>query len=292
MERLKDCIDKQISSNHNKNIFTDNPELFQFINETVTAISDIKGLDDHSENILIEYAADKAISEFYRVNQYYSFNSDSKKDLKNIYADLIKNLRVGIEPLETISENHYQKLKNWLKNNNPFAEKIYEDSGEKIEPVACSEYKPELQIKILNIELQNLKQPVLDIGCGSQANLVKYLRNMGFEAFGIDRHSFDTPYLTTTDWLKYEYGNKKWGTVVSNLGFSNHFNHHNLRADGNYMEYGKTYMEILHSLKVSGCFHYAPDVPFIEKYLDSKFALKKYEIEYYNFKTTVVKRLK
>lgn len=61
---------------------------------------------------------------------------------------------------------------------------------------------------------------------------------------------------------------KKWGTIVSNLGFSNHFNHHNLREDGNFIKYAKTYMNILYSLKPGECFHYAPDLPFIEKYLD------------------------
>ena len=80
-----------------------------------------------------------------------------------------------------------------------------------------------------------------------------------------------------TDWLEYDYGEEKWGTIISNLSFSNHFNHHNLRENGNYIEYGKTYMNILYSLKIDGSFHYAPDLPFIEKYLDgNQFELKKF----------------
>jgi len=77
------------------------------------------------------------------------------------------------------------------------------------------------------------------------------------------------------------------------MGFSNHFKHHHLREDGNYIEYGSTFMNILNSLKVGGCFHYAPDLPFIEKYLDnSQFDLTKYEIQGYDFMTTIIKRLK
>ena len=76
-------------------------------------------------------------------------------------------------------------------------------------------------------------------------------------------------------------------------GFSNHFNHHNLREDGNYIGYGRTYMNILNSLKVDGCFHYAPDLPFIEKYLDNnQFDLRKYEINEFDFKTTVIRKMK
>lgn len=50
-------------------------------------------------------------------------------------------------------------------------------------------------------------------------------------------------------------------------------------------------MNIIHSLKVGGSFHYAPDLPFIEQYLDnSQYALKQIEISGYDFKTTIIKK--
>ena len=135
--------------------------------------------------------------------------------------------------------------------------------------------------------------PVLDIGCGKQGKLVNYLSSKGIEAYGIDRFSFTTSNLITADWLEFDYGIKKWGTIISNLGFSNHFKHHHLREDGNYIEYGKTYMNILNSLKVHGNFHYAPDLPFIEKYLDNKhFEMIRSEISEYDYKAIIIKRLK
>jgi hypothetical protein len=92
---------------------------------------------------------------------------------------------------------------------------------------------------------------------------------------------------------EYNYGIGKWGTIVSNLGFSNHFKHHNLREDGNYIEYGKKYMDIIRSLKVGGRFHYAPDLPFIEFYLDTRqYQIDKFDIGEFDFKTTVITRLK
>jgi hypothetical protein len=293
MDKFTENIDNQMEFNQGKNIFLDTLDFFQFAEETVNAVSNIARIDPDSKQFLIDYATDKAIEEFCRINQYYSFDLKAKKNLRKIYADLFDNFQAKTTSMEDISKSHYEKLKNWLKENNPFAEEIYKNGYEKVRPVACSEYTPELQIDILQIDSRHLMQPVLDIGCGSHGNLVNHLKNQGIEVYGIDRFRFQTPNLLTSDWLEYDYGKEKWGTVVSNLGFSNHFNHHNLREDGNYIEYAKTYMNILNSLKIGGCFHYAPDLPFIEKYLDNKqFDLKKYEINEYDFKTTVIKRIK
>jgi len=291
MDRFFKNIDKQIKFNQGKNIFLDNLEIFEFANETVKAISNIDTLTPDSKISLIDYATDKAIDEFCRVNQYYSFDLKAKNNLKQIYADLFEDIQSKTNSINDISKKHYEKLKIWLKENNPFAEKIYKNENEKINPVACSEYTPNLQIEILHLDIKKLMQPVLDVGCGINGHLVNFLKNQGIDAYGIDRFKFKTSNLITSDWLEYNYGTAKWGTVISNLGFSNHFNHHNLREDGNYIEYGKTYMEILNSLKIDGCFHYAPDLPFIEKYLDYKqYELRKYEIKNYDFKTTIIKK--
>ncbi len=292
MDGFTKNIDNQIEFNQGKNIFLDNLDFFQFAKETVKAISNIDRLNPESKQSLVDYATDKAIEEFCRVNQYYSFNLKAKNGLRKIYSDLFDNFQLKTNSIEDISKNHYNKLKNWLKENNPFAEKIYKNDNEKLEPVACSEYSPRLQIDILQIDIDHLMQPVLDIGCGHNGYLVNHLKTQGIEVYGIDRFKFENSNLKTSDWLDYDYGKEKWGTVVSNLGFSNHFNHHNLREDGNYIEYAQTYMCILNSLKIGGCFHYAPDLPFIEKYLDNnQYELRKYEINEYDFKTAIIKKI-
>lgn len=292
LDKFLRSIDKQIRSNQGKNIFMNTPEVFRFTRETLRAIADIDELNIDSEEMLTDYATDKAIEEFCRVNQYYSFNSQSKKDLRNIYSELFKEIRARKSSSEDISGSHYARLKLWLKASNPFAEKIYAKAEEEIPPVACSEYTPELQINILHIDFATLVEPVLDVGCGSRGLFVNYLRERGIEAYGIDRFRFSSPWFQTYDWLEYDYGIDKWGTVISHLGFTNHFYHHNLRDDGNYIGYGKTYMAILFSLKKGGCFHYAPDLPFIEQYLDNKkFALEKHEIAGYDILASIIKRL-
>jgi len=293
MKKLKENIDRQIEFNQGKNIFLDNLEMFQFANDTVKAISEIDLPDAGSQQLLIDYATDKAIEEFCRVNQYYSFNEAAKQELRAIYADLTANILAGNDSAESISKKHYENLQKWLAASNPFAEKIYKNAAGEVEPVACSEYSAKLQMSVLNIDAEHLLQPVLDIGCGKEGYLVKHLQKLGLEACGIDRFGFSEPGFQTADWLEFSYGKEKWGTIISHMGFSNHFNHHNLRNDGNYIQYGTTYMNILHSLKIGGSFHYTPDLPFIEQYLEaSQFELQTYIVNKFDFKATVVKRLR
>jgi hypothetical protein len=293
MDRFIKNIDKQIEFNQGKNIISGEPELFQFIDDTINTISGIQHLNSDAENLLVDYTTDKVLEEFCKINQYYSFNSDSKRALRCIYSGLFSEIRNGKSAIDEVSKNHYRKLKDWLIKYNSFAGRIYANADRIVEPVACSEYSYHLQMDIFRMDVERLMSPVLDIGCGKQGNLVHYLNSKGIEVYGIDRYKFDSGILQTSDWLEYDYGIKKWGTIISNLGFSNHFIHHNLRKDGNYIEYGKTFMNILNSLKVGGCFHYAPDLPFIEIYLDkNKFNVTQYEVTGSDFKATTITRLK
>ncbi len=292
MDNIKRSIDKQIESNRNKNIFTEKDGLFVFIKDIIDAISGFNQLDTDAENILIDYTLAKSLEEFCRVNQYYSFNTQSKNELREIYADLFKKIMKREIPIAEISENHYQQLQYWLIKCNPFAEKIYAGNNSQLEAIACSEYSPELQIAVLGIDLKHIKQPVLDIGCGTQGNLVNFLNNQNIEAYGIDRFTIADANLTNSDWLEFDYGINKWGCIISNLGFSNHFIHHNLRNDGNYIAYAKTYMAILQSLKKGGSFYYAPDLAFIEIYLDKRaYNIKNRMISGNDFKASIITKL-
>jgi hypothetical protein len=294
MEEYLRAIDQQLVFNQGKNIFKEDADKpLSFVVETITAVSSMNQIDREQEEILIDHVTDKAIEEFCRMNQYYAFNTAAKNDLRNIYRDLFHNLRGNAHPLKTIEKNHYENLKQWLQNTNPFAGVLYANAESEINPVACAEYAADLQFEVLHLDLETMMEPLLDIGCGREGNLVKYLNSVGIEAYGIDRFSFSDTFLLQADWLEYNYGTGKWGTITSNLGFSNHFKHHHLRADGNYLEYGKKYMEILTSLKTGGSFHYAPDLPFIEQFLESeKFRIKQYHIDTSGFKTSRITSIK
>ncbi len=294
MDNLRKRVDKQIDFNRGKNLFNiESLNSMKFIEDTVKSIQGLSLIDKETERLIIDYATDKCLREFCRINQYFSFNSEAKENLRNLYSDLFTVIKNQNKPIEIIAKNHYNNLKDWLFKTNSFAQDIYEENNEIIEPITCAEYSAELQIEILKLNIEETNSPVLDIGCGVQGFLVKYLRSNGVEAYGIDRLVQPESFLSTADWLEYNYGNSKWGTIISNLGFSNHFYHHHLRNDGNFLEYAKKYMQILNSLKVGGKFHYAPSIHFIENYLDNnKFKVEYFSIGNYNFEMAVIERLK
>jgi len=294
MKIFKQSIDKQLESNQGKNLFFDGVNnSFSFIPETLKAIERIGEVDKDSENILIDYVTNKALQEFCKINQFYSFDTLAQKELREIYVELFANIKTHKNTNDSISKKHFKNLTNWLKKTNPFAEKMYSFKDDIVDSVACSEYSPDLQIKILQINLKQIVEPVLDIGCGKDGNLVMYFRKKGIEANGFDRFMYENSFLSNSDWLEYNYGIDKWGTITSNLGFSNHFKHHHFRDNGNFVIYAKKYMDILNSLKIGGSFHYAPDLPFIEKYLDkTKFKITAQDVGVFDYKSIKIKRLK
>jgi len=289
MNNLQDNIENQLVFNAGKNLFCEEEiSSFAFTPETLAAIEHFGEIDIASENLLIDYLTGRVLQEFCRINQYYSFVKQNRKELRDIYIDLFSRIRNPETSQELTAKFHYENLKKWLLKANPFAETIYTPKDELVEPVACHEYSAELQLGILQIDINKTDSPFLDIGCGTQGSLIKYLRRCGIEAYGIDRFAEDTPYLTCQNWFEFEYGKNKWGTITSNLGFSNHFNHHHLRNDGQFIEYAKTYMDILNSLKIGGSFHYAPSLPFIERFLDKN----KYKLETQIINNNKVKSVK
>jgi hypothetical protein len=294
MKSLKESIDKQLEFNKGKNLFYNGIiNSLKFSPETIASIEKIGKTDIVSDNLLIDNLTNRVLQEFCGINQYYTFDEQSKKALRAIYVELFSNIKNSKMPIDSVAKNHYSELIKWLQKTNPFAEDIYSSKSEILDPVACAEYSSEIQIKILQLNIEQIKEPVLDIGCGKKANLVIYLRQNGIEAYGFDRFVSENSFLINSDWFEYEYDKMKWGTIVSNLGFSNHFIHHHLRNDGSFIGYAKQYMIILESLKVGGSFHYAPDLPFVELYLDeNKFQLTRRTFGVSNFKSSRINRLK
>lgn len=293
MKDYKDSIEKQFRFNKDKNLFNSGiRNSLRFSPETLAVLGKTDLTDSGSEDLLVDYLTDRAIQEFCRVNQYYTFDKQARSELRSIYSDLFANIKSHQSSIDAIAENHYDNLIKWLQETNSFAEKIYNSKGENIDPVVCAEYSPALQIEILQLDVDNLTEPVLDIGCGEKGNLVLFLRQMGVEAFGFDRFAFSDTFLCNSDWFEYTFEKQRWGTITSNLAFSNHFQHHHFRNDGSYIDYAGKFMEILNSLKSGGCFHYAPDLPFIEQFLDKeKYQLTKRSIGDYEYKSTIIKRL-
>ena len=262
-------IDRQFSLNRGKNVFFNGNGAKLELDESFhTFLEGIHTIPGDLLEALLDYAVNQAVIELSKLNQYYNFSSADKIALRGIYSDFVIAVKKREQSIREIHANHAVVFRSWLYKANPFSLVQYRSEGEVLEPVSCFEYDAELQTAIFKMDLATLTNPVLDIGCGEHAGLVEYLRSKGFDCFGLDRFDSALPNIANENWLEYDYGKGKWGTIVSNLGFSNHFVHHHIREDGNFIDYAKTYMRILNSLTKGGTFFYAPHLPFIEELLD------------------------
>ena len=141
------------------------------------------------------------------------------------------------------------------------------DAQAALREVVSAEYDPALQLRILGLDAAGLAEPILDLGCGADARLVRWLRARGLAAVGIDRAAEPAEGILRADWLETPLVPGSLGTAISHLGFSLHFLHHHLRPGGEAARYARRYMEILRALRPGGRFAYAPGLPFVEEHL-------------------------
>lgn len=143
---------------------------------------------------------------------------------------------------------------------------LLEETLAGVPEVVCAEYAPELQLGVLGLALEELREPVLDVGAGRDARLVRELRAAGKDAHALDREA-DTALGVRADWLEFDYGVARWGSIVSHLAFSLHFLHQHLRSEYEAARYAHAYMRMLRALTPGGLLAYAPGLPFIEGHL-------------------------
>jgi hypothetical protein len=306
LHEFEDLIDQQILHNGKKSLFYEmaNGQLILNLSnrttefftknsyEIITFIEKTKKVGTFK--VLLEYLTNKTIKLFTEVNQYLDFSYEDISVLKNLYSDLISKLcNLDVRKYNLVEQQqsdlfstHYKNLQTFLlETNGSDIFKKYRESPSLL-PIKCAVYSPEFQIELLNININNLKQPVLDLGCGSGA-LVEYLRKNGIEAFGADRNIDPNDYLFKMNWFEFPFTPNTWGTVISHMAFSNHFIHHHLKGDGHFEKYIRKYMEILNSLKLGGSFIYSPSLSFIEELLIEN---KSYLVESKEYSTRIFRK--
>lgn len=147
--------------------------------------------------------------------------------------------------------------------------------GPELRDVVNAEYSAELQLELLGLDALVLAEPILDVGGGASATLVRALRERGKDARVVDLDAPDG-LGDRADWLLHDYGDQRWGTVISHQALTLHFLHHHHAPRGRPEAYARTYLAILRSLRPGGLFAYAPPVPFFEAVLPmDRFSLER-----------------
>jgi len=268
MMDIKEIILKQLNYNRQKNIlYKNSQDILNVDEEFLSALENSEHSDITVE--LVEYASDELIKAVYCINQFINVSADKKDELKEIYRQSWGYISAGMNVQDCLFKKHYPAISAWLSSLYPPLIREYLKEQKEIGSIVCEEYTPEFQLQILGIDINTIMQPVLDIGCGKNANLVQFLRNNNIEAYGFDRLiETETKHIHKADWLTYNYKVKKWGTIISNAAFSNHIMYTARYETGKLKDYLLVYNEIINSLKPGGEFIYAPGLTFIEERLD------------------------
>lgn len=205
-------------------------------------------------------------------NQFFVVDEKAADQLDRLYQrSLLDVAQVLSSP--TSASRDADALRNVVETHRAvIASLIRSRLGPSPRDVVCSEYSAVLQLEVLGLGQQRLAEPILDVGCGPKAALVRFLVGGGQEVQGIDRDvesdaELPVGTLSAEDWLTFPFGKDRWGTIVSHLGFSLHFLHFHFGQDALAYDFAKVYMAMLKSLRVGGVFAYAPALPFMEALL-------------------------
>ncbi|MGI6110510.1 MAG: hypothetical protein ACOYB8_11810 [Eubacteriaceae bacterium] len=155
-----------------------------------------------------------------------------------------------------------------------------------------SMYSGDFQIALFGIDPKTVMEPVLDVSCGPDPQLVLSLRMAGLDAYGADIDAPDYPFTHKASWTSSNFGQNQWGTILSNIGVPEIINA--AISDKSEALQGLTlaYYNLLGCLKTGGKFIYAPSIPGLEETIPSELFSVSHEEITPGLERTVITRLK
>lgn len=247
-------------------MFAHREELFEYLGAT------------NSVQELARHCIDSTKRYTYERNQFVNFTLAYDELLDAEYIDFIQRIRQALKISENMEELeiattatlkvHHERLRLIMASYCI----TYQGQDLRVNPllksVPCEEYAAEFQLSILGLTLQDLKEPVLDIGCGQNGTLVRYLHEQGVDAYGVDRIAPQKLFFTQSDWFNFDFAGKPWGSILAHQSLSTHFIYAYLNLPVNIEKFSRFFVNILEGLETSSFLCYAPGLPFFEKQLE------------------------
>lgn len=269
---IENAIQRQLAVNRSKNLLYARLEQSMelesgFLNALQVEASQSEIPPDEA----VTFAVQSFLDRLHSVNPYLQISGAKIAELERIYHQTFRYIKQSGEICSTLKAYHYPSLARWLGPLYPPEFRQSLRASPVVSEVVYGEYSAELQVELLGLDVAHLKPPVLDIGCGRQAHLAKHLHTLGLDVYGIDsRLETRAPYLKQADWFDYVFETEKWGTVISNMAFTNHLNYAYRHDSTQLQAYLLKAREIFASLTPGGSFYCAPGLPFIEDRLPRK----------------------
>jgi hypothetical protein len=239
---------------------------------------------------LVGHCIDSTKRYTYERNQFVNFTAEYDGLLDSEYVNFIGQIRNALrsckneESLGTemvsILQAHHERLRLIMVSYCV----TYQDNDLHKNPllrtVPCEEYSTGFQLSILGLTLDELIEPVLDVGCGSNGALVYDLRERGICAYGVDRLAPDGPCFFRTDWFDFDYSSQPCGSVLAHQSLSTHFIYAYLQQPVSIEKFAKLTMKILGELQKNSFLCYAPGMPFFESQIEkmTQFSIERRKI--------------
>ena len=285
MNRIEKSIQRQLDTNRSKNpLYTRFDRLIEIDPEFLAALEELvergpKGLTPRALEEAVSFASEALLRRVHVVNQFVHVDRTQRARLEEIYRRSWRRIVKTRNIQAALVGCHYPALSRWLANLYPDEFRAVLRDRPTVGCVVCAEYQPQVQLDLLRLDPDEVLEPVLDIGCGSKAALVHHLRSLGIDAQGIDRHvDRGGSYVKQADWLDYDFRPGAWGTLISNMSFSNHLQYARRYDSRLARTYLAKYREIVESLKPGGTLAYAPSLPFVEKRLSDDMQVVRFPV--------------
>ena len=239
---------------------------------------------------LVEHCIDSTKRYTYERNQFVNFTAEYDELLNAKYVDFIQQTRAALQESDTqaslelamveVLKTHHERLRLIMASYCV----TYQDNDLHANPllrtVPCEEYSTGFQLSILGLDIHDLIEPVLDIGCGSNGALVHYLRERGISAYGVDRLAPDGPFFFKSDWFEFDHALQTWGSILAHQSLSTHFIYAYLHQPVSIEKFARFTMKILNTLQTGSFLSYAPGMPFFESQIEKmkQFSLTRQKI--------------
>jgi hypothetical protein len=246
--------------------------------------------DDAERGILIDSMVDATRMFTWQRNQYLALPVGTETLLTSIYDALVVRSTHALafaadrtelaRSMHAVIDAHHERLHRFFSSVCP-TDADGMPTGAFLRSVPCEEYTAETQLRLLALDLADMQQPVLDLGCGSEGGLVRFLLDADIPTVGCDRLAPHEAGFLRMDWTQAPMEELHWGTVLAHQSFSLHFLFHHRHQTGQEQKYAQFFMRILMSLRPGGRFCYTPGLPFFEEVLEREdtFRIRRYPHE-------------
>ena len=176
----ENSMKQQLERNKTRNLLHENVKQIMEIEPSFLAALETlvdSNVGEKPESIsaeIVSFTAQELVKRLQSINPYLGVNQQQVEALEEIYRQTWQRIIKTGNTKTSLGEFHYPELSKWLASLYPEEFRKSLKSSSIVGGVTYGEYSAEFQIELSGIDISHIRPPILDIGCGKRANLVRY----------------------------------------------------------------------------------------------------------------------